>query len=115
MPARARWRAAALALQVLQHRLHRLGWAALEHRADLIGVDAMHGPGLGADRSPYEVRVRLAVRCATQAQAEQVGQEVEALYLNGPAGGGGVTQSVREVIAVASALVPRDAAQPAVR
>jgi hypothetical protein len=39
------------------------------------------------------VRVRLAVRCATQAQAEQVGQEVEALYLNGPAAGGGVTQS----------------------
>jgi hypothetical protein len=42
-----------------------------------------------------------------------VGQEVEALYLNGPAAGGGVTQSVREVIAVASALVPRDAAPPA--
>jgi hypothetical protein len=34
---------------------------------------------------------------------------VEALYLNGPAGGGGVTQSVREVIAAASALVPRSA------
>jgi hypothetical protein len=53
--------------------------------------------------------VRLAVRTATRAQAEQVGQEVEALYLNGPAGGGGVTQSVREVIAVASALIPREA------
>ena len=69
----------------------------------------MHGPQLGADREPYEVRVRLAVRCATRAQAEAVGQEVEALYLNGPAGGGGVTQSVREVIAAASALVPRSA------
>jgi len=43
-----------------------------------------------------------------------VGQEVEALYLNGPAAGGGVTQSVREVIAVASALVPRDAAPQAI-
>jgi hypothetical protein len=41
--------------------------------------------------------------------AEQVGQEVEALYLNGPAGGGGVTMSVREVVAVASALIPREA------
>jgi hypothetical protein len=39
---------------------------------------------------------------------------VEALYLNGPAGGGGVTQTVREVIAVASALVPREAARCAV-
>jgi hypothetical protein len=53
--------------------------------------------------------VRLAVRTATRAQAELVGQEVEALYLNGPAGGGGVTQSVREVVAAASALIPREA------
>ena len=106
---------AALALQVLEHRLQRLGLGALEHRAERIGIDAMHGPHLGGDRTPYEVRLRLAVRCATQAQAEQVGQEVEALYLNGPAGGGGVTQSVREVIAAASALVPRHAVRPAVQ
>jgi len=105
-----------LALSILRHRLqdatlsHSL--VGLEHRAELIGVNAMHGPRLGADREPYEVRVRLAVRCATRAQAEAVGQEVEALYLNGPAGGGGVTQSVREVIAAASALVPRSAVQP---
>jgi hypothetical protein len=103
-----------LALQVLAHRLARLGWAAQEHRAELIGVNAMHGPARGADRTPYEVRVRLAMRCSTQAQAERVGQEVEALYLNGPAAGGGVTQSVREVVAAASALVPRDAVTPAV-
>ena len=103
-----------LALQVLEHRLHRLGLDTLEHRAELIGGDAMHGPHLGGDRTPYEVRVRLAVRCPSRDQAEQIGQEVEALYLNGPAGGGGVTQSVREVIAAASALVPRDAVQPRV-
>jgi hypothetical protein len=105
----------ALALQVLQARLRRLGLDALERRAELIGVDAMHGPHLGGDRLPYEVRARLAVRCASRGQAEQVGREVEALYLNGPAGGGGVTQSVREVIAAASALVPREAAHPAVQ
>lgn len=102
-----------LALSILRHRLDDAtlhhGLRGLEHRAELIGVNAMHGPQLGADREPYEVRVRLAVRCATRLQAEAVGQEVEALYLNGPAGGGGVTQSVREVIAAASALVPRSA------
>ena len=129
----------ALALQVLQHRLQRLGLGAAEQRAELIGVDALHGigrggisgdggvdesgTGLGAGRAadrdatytPYEVRVRLAVRCASRAQAEAVGQEVEALYVNGPAAGGGVTQSVREVVAVASALVPREAVQPRVQ
>lgn len=98
-----------LALQVLEARLQRLGWAGQEHRLELIGVNAMHGPALGAEREPYEVRVRLALRCANRAQAERAAQEVEALYLNGPAGGGGVTQSVREVVAAASALIPRDA------
>jgi hypothetical protein len=36
-----------------------------------------------------------------------VANEVEALYTNGPAGGGGATKSVREVIAAASMLMPR--------
>ncbi len=103
-----------LALRLLEHRLLRLGWAGHEHRAELIGVNAMHGDALGAGREPYEVRVRLALRCTTRAMAERVGQEVEALYLNGPAAGGGVTQSVREVIAAASVLVPREAARPSV-
>lgn len=105
-----------LALQVLQHRLRRLGWQGLEQRAELIGVNALHGPSSAepaGHHQPYEVRLRLAVRCTTRAQAERVGQEVEALYLNGPAAGGGVSQSVREVIAAASALVPRHAAQSA--
>lgn len=104
-----------LALDILRHRLADGGLlpslAGLEHRAELIGVDAMHGAALGADREPYEVRARLAVRCDTRAQAERVGQEVEALYLNGPAAGGGVTQSVREVVAVVSTLIPRAAVQ----
>jgi hypothetical protein len=104
-----------LALDILRHRLADSALlpslAGCEHRAELIGVNAMHGAALGADREPYEVRVRLAVRCATRAQAERVGQEVEALYLNGPAAGGGVTQSVREVVAVASTLIPREAVQ----
>ncbi len=104
----------ALAQQVLMHRLRVRGLDAMERRSELIGVNAMHGPHLGGDRTAYEVRLRLAVRCATREQAELVGQEVEALYLNGPAGGGGVTQSVREVIAAASALVPRDAVRKTV-
>jgi hypothetical protein len=106
----------ALALEVLAHRMRLLGLGGAEQRAELIGVDALHGPGLGADRTPYstpyEVRARMAVRCTSRQQAERVGQEVEALYVNGPAAGGGVTQSVREVVAVASALVPRQAVQP---
>ncbi len=100
-----------LALAILRSRLGDAslypGLAGGEQRAELIGVNAMHGPALGAAHEPYEVRVRFAQRCNARADAEAIGQEVEALYLNGPAGGGGVTQSVREVVAVASVLVPR--------
>ena len=103
-----------LALSILEQRLERMGMAGHEHRAELIGVNAMHGPLLGTTHEPYEVRVRLAVRTDTRVQAERVAQEVEALYLNGPGGGGGVTQSVREVVAAASALIPREAVHTAV-
>lgn len=123
-----------LALRVLAHRLRVLGLDGLEHRAELIGVNALHGPAAGLRRDPLaaagevtaappqreafmepqEVRVRLAARCPTRALAERIGQEVEALYLNGPAAGGGATQGVREVLAVVSCLVPREAVQPAV-
>ena len=48
---------------------------------------------------------------ATQAQALEVANEVEALYTNGPAGGGGASKTVREVIAAASMLMPRAAIQ----
>jgi len=33
---------------------------------------------------------------------------VESLYTNGPAGGGGASMSVRQVLAMRSTLVPRD-------
>jgi hypothetical protein len=104
-----------LALRVLEQRLQRIGLAAIEHRAELIGVNAMHGAAAATGNEPHEVRVRLAARCGTRAEAERIGREVEALYLNGPAAGGGVTRSVREVLAVASCLVPRAAVQPEVR
>ena len=67
---------------------------------------------IGYGHTGAEVRPGLTI---SREQAEQVGQEVEALYVNGPAAGGGVTQSVREVVAVASALVPREAVQPHVQ
>jgi hypothetical protein len=98
-----------LALNVMQHRMRAAGLAHCEQRGELIGANAMHGPNRGTDREPYEVRLRYAVRANTAEEALRVGQEVEALYLNGPAGGGGVTQNAREVIAAASALMPREA------
>jgi hypothetical protein len=99
-----------LALDVLKKRLAAAGLGACESRFELIGVNAILGPRSthALAHEPAEVRARAAVRVGTRRQAEYVAHEVEALYLNGPAGGGGVVKSVREVIAAASVLVPRD-------
>jgi hypothetical protein len=85
-----------------------------ELRFDLIGVNALHGDALGAcDAQPYEVRARVAGRTASAAEAVRIGNEVETLYTNGPAGGGGVTRLTREVLAVQSVLLPRVDVNPA--
>ena len=54
---------------------------------------------------PYEVRVRVAGRTESLREAVRIGNEVETLYTNGPAAGGGVTKSARDVVAVASVLL----------
>jgi hypothetical protein len=48
-------------------------------------------------------------------EAARIGAEVETLYTNGPAGGGGVVKSTREIIAVASAYAPRELLRPRVQ
>jgi hypothetical protein len=98
-----------LALDIVADRLRLTGLAAEEMRYDLIGIDALHGAAMSNGRpQPYEVRVRVAGRTATLADAQRIGSEVEALYTNGPAGGGGATASTREVLTMASTLMPRD-------
>jgi hypothetical protein len=91
------------------------GVAASELRFDLIGVDALHGANLAARANePYEVRVRITGRTENLREAVRIGNEVETLYTNGPAAGGGVFKSARDVVAVASVLLPRELARPQV-
>ncbi len=103
-----------LALAVVRERLALTGVATRELRCDLIGVDALHGAALSGGREPYEVRLRVAGRTETHAEAVRIGNEVETLYTNGPAGGGGAWKSAREVVAVQSVLVPAALARPRV-
>jgi hypothetical protein len=105
-----------LALDIVRERLQLTGVQTSELRFDLIGVDSLHGAHLAAQAGdPYEVRVRVAGRTDNLREAVRIGNEVETLYTNGPAGGGGATKSARDVVAVASVLLPRELAKPAVR
>ena len=76
---------------------------------DIIGIDSLHGDITKASASaPAECRVRVAVRSQDSFTAGMAGKEVEALYTNGPAGGGGARRYVKEVIAIASIFVPEE-------
>ena len=102
-----------LALEIVRERLMLTGVQSSEARFDLIGINALHGGDLSDGHDPYEVRVRVTARTDTMAEAVRIGNEVETLYTNGPAGGGGAWKSAREIIAVASVLLPEAAVQPA--
>jgi hypothetical protein len=104
-----------LALRIVEERLKLTGVQTSEIRFDVIGADATHhGPLVGQGAEPGEVRIRVTGRCASMREAVRIGNEVETLYTNGPAGGGGAWKSAREVVGVVSTLVPREWVQPQV-
>jgi hypothetical protein len=102
-----------LALDIVRERLRLTAVRTEETKFDLIGIDSIHGPELSGSNSPYEVRIRVVGRTAEHCEAVRIGNEVEALYTNGPYGGGGAWKSAREVIAVASCLIPEHLVKPA--
>jgi hypothetical protein len=83
-------------------------------RVDYIGCTSAHRTAFGHYPEPYEIRLRVAGKAATAAQAAFVGEEVEALYTNGPAGGGGARKYLHEVVGIVSVLMPREKVTPAV-
>ncbi|MCK2168802.1 acyclic terpene utilization AtuA family protein [Thalassospira xiamenensis] len=104
-----------LALDILKERIGLAGIDCQELRGELIGVDAVLGSGAvdQPDCVP-EVRVRFVGRTNNISDAARIGEEVESLYLNGPAAGGGVTKSAREIIAIVSGLLPEKAVKTTV-
>ena len=104
-----------LALEIVAERLRLTGVRASELRFDLIGVDSILGPKLSAGGpEPREVRARVAGRTDSSAEAARIANEVESLYLNGPASGGGVTKAAREILGVRSTLLPEHLIRTAV-
>lgn len=95
---------AKLAGEIIEERLKN---EFAEIRIDYIGSNSLHRTFVEADHEPYEIRLRVAAKAATAEKAALIGEEVEALYTNGPAAGGGVRKYVNEVIGIVSVLVSR--------
>ena len=105
-----------LAIDIVRERLKLTGVATRELRFELIGVDSLHGAEASTRANePYEVRVRVAGRTENLREAVRIGNEVETLYTNGPAAGGGAWKAARDVVAVGSVLLPRALAKPRVQ
>jgi hypothetical protein len=103
---------AKLAGQIIQERWALIyGRDPLALQASLIGLTSCTPwAGLAAPdaASPPEIRLRLAVQSFERQVAVDLAREVEALYTNGPAGGGGVETTVRDTVALLSTLIPRE-------
>ncbi|MEQ9177084.1 MAG: acyclic terpene utilization AtuA family protein [Alphaproteobacteria bacterium] len=94
-----------MAISLMRERLTPYTDSLMEQRGELIGVNSVW-PAATATSQPTEVRMRYAARCSDAETARMIGEEVEGLYLAGPAGGGGVTKGVRVCLAIASTLLP---------
>jgi hypothetical protein len=106
---------AKLALEIVAERLELTGVPTTELRLEIIGIDSVNrGPGVGQGAEPAEARIRVVGRTESLADAVRIGNEVETLWLNGPAGGGGAWKTARQVIATVSTLFPRAEIEPTV-
>lgn len=99
---------AQLAANITRERLHRVhGVDPDEVSIELIGTGAaFHGLAASSD-DPSEVRLRVTLATPDKRIATAVGWEVESLYTNGPAGGGGARKGVTKELGIQSCLLPR--------
>ena len=109
------WNAAGrakLAGEVVKKRLLRDPKISnLPLRVDLVGVSSVYLMGEPRE-DMYDARMRFCVRAPDKETAQHALAEAETLATNGPAGGGGKTQSLRRTIRTYAAYLPRDLIQP---
>lgn len=109
------WNAAVrarLAGEVVTKRLRRdTRVSNLPLRVDVIGVDSVFLFGETRE-DMLDARLRFCVRAADRETAQHALSEAETLATNGPAGGGGKTQSLRRTIRTYATYLPRDLIKP---
>ncbi|WP_108882425.1 acyclic terpene utilization AtuA family protein [Anderseniella sp. Alg231-50] len=98
---------AQMARTILTQRLETIAPSAAPH-FDIIG--AMYDEAKNNAGRPRDVRLRMAVASHDRAQVRALLDEVEALYLNGPAGGGGIRLNISARTATVAGAVRQNEA-----
>lgn len=103
---------AKLAGSIIRKRIELLSLPVDEMTIDYIGYNSLCRDILAEELSPNnsynDIRLRIAARTKDIKTAFKIGDEVEALYLNGPSGGGGARKYVRKVVSIVSILIPEE-------
>ena len=100
---------AQLAKEIIEKRFEQIGLVYEEIRYDFIGLNSLYGDLISKQLNTgisSEVRLRVAARVKTIEEAKLVGNEVEALYTNGPSGGGGASKNIKDIVSIASIFIP---------
>jgi hypothetical protein len=98
---------------LLRRRFDEIGLVHEELRMDYVGLNSVHreaSPPIAGE--PYEVILRIAVKCADRENAGKLRREVDPLAVNGVSGTGkwatvSTGERIRPVIGMNSVLVPR--------
>ena len=97
---------AALAKTVIENRLAAQHLEPIEIRYDFIGLNSLYNNELAGTEEVAEVRLRVAARTVNKTMAEAITREVESLYTNGPAGGGGIRSRIQTIVSIGSIFIP---------
>ncbi|RIV34263.1 DUF1446 domain-containing protein [Flagellimonas lutimaris] len=102
-----------LAIEIIKERLRTKNLVVEDILFDLIGLNSLFKEAT-SPAIPQEIRLRVAAKTKTREAAVQLLNEVETLYTNGPAAGGGVSKVVTEIIAIQSILINKSKVAPKV-
>lgn len=104
---------ARLAGEIVRTRMRKVH-GVQDIRIDLIGLNSLHGTAIGDEGCSQDVRLRAALRTDDRALADALLEEIEAIWIAGPAGGGGVRGRVVPSVMTRSVLIDRDRVRPQV-